>query len=130
MSKKILIVDDEPDAVEFVKAIVSEIGDFTLFTAHTGKDCLKVAESENPDLIILDVMMPEMSGFDAFGHLRKNDGLAETPVIMLTGISKESGIIFGKDDMGKFFGKEPEDFIDKPVNPEKLKEAVKKALNL
>lgn len=130
MNTKILIVDDEPDAVEYVKAIVSEIADFTLITANDGKECLEKAKEEQPDLIILDVMMPEMTGFEVFDALRRDSKTVQTPVIMLTGVSEESGIKFGKADMGGFFGKEPEDFIDKPVAPERLQESVKAALKL
>ena len=128
--KTILIVDDEPDAVEFVKAVISEIGDFPVITAFDGESGLEKAKTELPDLIILDVMMPKKNGFDVFYDLRQNPETRDIPVIMLTGVSEATGIKFSGKDMGEFLGKEPEDFIDKPVDPEKLQETIKKALEI
>ncbi len=128
--KTILIVDDEPDSIEFVKAIISEIGDFSIISAFDGESGLEKAKTELPNLIILDVMMPKKYGFEVFYDLRQNPETNNTPVIMLTGVSQKSGIKFSREDMGQFLGKEPEDFIDKPVDPERLQEAIKKALEI
>jgi CheY-like chemotaxis protein len=128
--KTILIVDDEPDSVEFVKAIISELGDFSLISASDGKSGLEKAKAELPDLIILDVMMPEKDGFSVFYDLRRSSETENIPVIMLTGVSEKTGIKFSEKEMGEFLGKEPEAFIDKPVDPEKLQEAVKRILGL
>lgn len=128
--KNILIVDDEPDAVEFVKAVISEIGDFSVISAFHGVDGLEKARAELPDLIILDVMMPGTNGFSVFHNLASNPETENIPVIMLTGVSEETGLKFSGEHMGKFLGREPEDFIDKPVEPERLQKAIKKALKI
>jgi len=127
--KKILVVDDNPDAIEFVKAVISGIGDYSVITATDGNQGLAKAQAESPDLIILDVMMPVKDGFMVFADFRKNPETMNIPVIMLTGVSEETGSKFGKKDMGKFIGQEPEEFIDKPVDPIKLQEIVKKILD-
>ena len=128
--KSILIVDDEPDAIEFVKAVISETGDFSVMSANDGESGLAKARTEVPDLIILDVMMPKKDGFSVFYDLRRTSETENIPVIMLTGVSEQTGIKFSGEDMEEFLGKKPEDFIDKPVDPEKLQKAIKKALEI
>ena len=129
---KILIVDDQSDTREFIKAVVSELGDFSIITGEDGEDGLQKAKAENPDLIILDVMMPKRDGFSVFNALRDDTaaGTDKIPVIMLTGVSKETGIKFSGEAMGEFFGKAPEEFIDKPIDPARLQDAVKAALGI
>ena len=128
--KKILVVDDNPDAVEFVKAIISTIENLSVITAYDGNAGLAKAKAEIPDLIILDVMMPGKDGFMVFSDLRKNPDTENIPVIMLTGVSEETGGRFGKKDLGEHIGKEPEEFLDKPVNPATLQETIKRILNV
>ena len=126
----ILIVDDEPDAIEFVKAVISEIGDLSVMSANDGERGLEKAKAEVPDLIILDVMMPKKDGFSVFYELRKNPETENIPVIMLTGVSEQTGIRFSGEHMEEFLGKKPEAFIDKPVDPDKLQKAIKNALGI
>ena len=128
--KTILIVDDDPDSVEFVEIVISEIGDFAILAAFHGIDGLEMARTELPDLIILDVMMPGTDGFRVFRDLGNDPETEKIPVIILTGVSEEMGLKFSGEHMGKFLGREPEDFIDKPVNPERLQKAIKKALRI
>ena len=84
MSKKrILIVDDDPDIVATVEFIL--IGDgYQVFSAKNGEEALKQATREKPDLIIMDIMMPEMDGLDACRHFKMNSSLKSIPIIMLT----------------------------------------------
>ena len=126
--KTILIVDDEDDARAFAESVVSDIGDFNVVEADNGDGCLAAAEEHTPDLIILDVMMPGKDGFATFNALRNQAATQEIPVIMLTGVSGETGIAFSADTMGEYFGKAPEAFIEKPVNPAQLQDAVRHAL--
>jgi len=128
--KTILVVDDEPDSVEFVTAIISEIGDFSIISASDGISGLEKAKAELPDLIILDVMMPKKYGFEVFHDLRRDSKTENIPVIMLTGVVEKTGIKFSREDMGEFLGKEPEDFIDKPVDPDRLQKTIKKVLGI
>ena len=127
--KSILVVDDEPDAIEYVDAILAEIGDFKIIPSYDGIDGQNKAKSEKPDLIILDVMMPEKDGFKVFYDLQKDPETKDIPIIMLTGVADKIGIQFFKKDMKDFMGNEPVDYIEKPLDPEKLKETVKKIFN-
>ena len=128
-AKNILIVDDNPDAAEFVKAVISVIGNFTVSTAYDGNSGLEKAKTEKPDLIILDVVMPGKDGFMVFSDLRKIPETENIPVVMLTGISAETGVKFGREDMGECIGKEPEEFLDKPVDPKRLHETILRIFN-
>jgi len=126
--KTILLVDDEPDALAFVEAIVSEMGDFNIVKASDGDSALREVRAGLPDLIILDVMMPGKEGFEVFYELNQDKQTANVPVIMLTGVSEERHMKFSAKAMGDYFGSEPFAFIDKPVNPEKLQKAIQGAL--
>jgi len=127
--KKILIADDEQDAVEFVKTVAEEAGDFEIFEANDGNQAVELAKKEHPDLIILDVHMPKKDGFNAFCDIRKVPELQDTPVVMLTGVAAEFGFSFSKEDMGNFLGSEPIEFLDKPVNPIRLQQVIEEVLS-
>ncbi len=124
--KTILVVDDEPDAITFVNAVLSNLGDFNIISSSDGPDCLEKAQTEHPDLIILDIMMPEMDGFKVFYELRKNESTKDIPIIMLTGVADKVGIRFFKKDMQDYMGSEPAEYIEKPLDPEKLRNAVQR----
>jgi len=124
----ILVVDDEPDAIEFVKAIISETGEFSVITALDGESGVEKAKAELPDLVILDVMMPKKNGFEVFYELRRDPRTAHIRAIMLTAVSEKMGMKYSKEAMGEFYGKEPEDFIDKPIDPERLQDAIRNVL--
>lgn len=128
--KTILVVDDEPDAIAFVEAIISEMGEFDVITAPDGESGLEKARAELPDLVILDVMMPKKVGFEVFYDLRRDPSTEHIPVIMLTGVSQQIGMKYSKEAMGEFYGKEPEDFIDKPIAPKRLQDAIQNILGL
>ena len=124
--KTILIVDDEPEAIEFVKTAISEMGDYAVISAPDGERGFEKAKAEIPDLIILDVMMPGKQGFYVFHDIRQEPTTKHIPVIMLTGIGDATGVRFSKEDMGEYLGKEPEDYIEKPVDPKTLQAAIRK----
>jgi len=129
-NKKVLIIDDEPDATAFSEAMLSELGDFEIVTAANGLEGLQKAEAIKPDLIILDVQMPVMNGFQVFKELKKKDDTENIPVIMLTGIATTTGLRYDAKDMGITLGSEPNAFIDKPVEPEEFHKTVSKILGL
>ena len=119
MKTKILLVDDEKDIVEFLQYNLSNEG-FKVITAFNGQEALDKL-SQKPDLIILDVMMPKMDGYEACGRIRAIDEFKNTPVIFLTAKSSEldevHGLNIGADD-----------FIQKPISPKKLIARVKSNL--
>ena len=88
----------------------------------------KKAMEELPDLIVLDVQMPKMDGFEVFNKLRTADVTKEIPIIMLTGIREKAGIGFSAEDMKKFYGEGPDGYVEKPISPEDLVKIVKENL--
>ncbi len=117
MSKKILVVDDDPNIVNLIRAFLSKIG-FEIMEANDGLDGLQKARTENPDLIILDVMLPKLDGFK-FARLLKFDELhRDTPILMLTAKSDE------KDEKtGKAMGADA--YLTKPFKNQELIDQVK-----
>ena len=127
MAKKVLIVDDEPDAVDFTKEVVESEG-HNVVTASDGSKGLAAMRKENPDLVILDVQMPDMDGFEVFQEMKRDESLKPIPVIMLNGIREKVGIGFSADEMKSFMGERPNDYIEKPIDPAKLRQALNKIL--
>ena len=118
-----LVVDDEPVARDFVRAIL-ESADWKVIEAPDGDTALKLAKEQKPQLVLLDVQMPGESGFSVFASLREEPATATIPVIMVTGVAEKTGIKFSGKEMGEFIGKEPEAYLEKPVDPETLKSTV------
>lgn len=90
-SKKILAVDDENDVLLIIKTALLSEG-FEVKTASGGADGIAIAREFQPDLVILDVMMPEMTGFDVLKEMRGIPALKQVPVIMLTGVADKEKI--------------------------------------
>ena len=118
-----LVVDDEAVARGFLRAILESI-DWKVIEAADGQSALKVAAEQEPQLILLDVQMPGLSGFTTYADLRKNPATSDIPVIMVTGIAEKTGMRFSAKAMGEYMGKEPEAYLEKPVDPEILKSTV------
>ncbi|WP_437395656.1 response regulator transcription factor [Flagellimonas lutimaris] len=91
MRKKILIVDDEPNIVMSLEYAFKK-KDFEVFIARDGTEALEIAEKETPDLILLDIMMPEMDGYETLKRVRGNKKLQHTKVVFLSAKSKEKDI--------------------------------------
>ena len=124
--KRILIVDDEPDAIDIVEAMLSEIEGIITLSANDGNSGLEKAKEAKPNLIILDVQMPGKDGFEVFYELKKDESTKDIPIIMLTGIGEKTGIRFSSESMEEFMGTPPEAYIEKPVDAETLQNTVSK----
>jgi DNA-binding response OmpR family regulator len=83
MRKKILVVDDEDDILNFLELVLGEKG-FDVVTASGGQEALTKAQLEHPDLVLLDIMMPQMDGWEVLKLLRVDEETAEIPVAMLS----------------------------------------------
>lgn len=118
-----LVVDDEAVARDFARAILESVG-WKVIEATDGETALKTVTEQKPELILLDVQMPGESGFSVFAELRENPATASIPIIMVTGVAEKTGIKFSGKEMGEFIGKEPEAYLEKPVDPEVLKSTV------
>ncbi len=125
--KTVLVADDEANVHEFVKVALENEG-VTIVSAADGDEALEKVRSCQPDLVILDVQMPEKDGFQVFAALRADPSTATVPVIMLTAIGELTGLRFNAKDMGEFIGKEPDAYIEKPVDPALLQGEVKRLL--
>jgi two-component system alkaline phosphatase synthesis response regulator PhoP len=111
MKKKILVVDDEKDIVELLSYNLSKEG-LTVMTARNGREALERVK-QKPDLIILDIMMPEMNGLEVLREIKKNTDTASIPVLLLTAKGSETDEIVGLE-IGA------DDYIIKPVKIGKI----------
>ena len=109
---KILIVDDVMSNVLLLKVLLTN-EKFAIATASNGRQALEQVEKGNPDLVLLDVMMPDMSGFEVAQHLKSNPNTADIPIIFLTALNSTADIVKG-------FQVGANDFISKPFNKEEL----------
>ena len=109
---KILIVDDVMSNVLLLKVLLTN-EKFAIATASNGRQALEQVEKENPDLVLLDVMMPDMSGFEVAQHLKSNPNTADIPIIFLTALNSTADIVKG-------FQVGANDFISKPFSKEEL----------
>jgi DNA-binding response OmpR family regulator len=117
MTKKILVVDDKPELRTLLKSYLIQEG-FDVAVAGDGQEALYVSRSEKPDLIILDLMMPEMSGYD---FMRAYSREADTPVIILTAKLEENDKVLGLE-LGA------DDYVTKPFSPRELTARVRAVL--
>lgn len=120
MKQRILVVDDEPEAVELVEFNLKQAG-YAVVTAADGSEALKKARTQTPDLIVLDVMLPEMDGFEICKTLRLESATARVPIIMLTAKAAEIDRVLGLE-LGA------DDYLTKPFSPRELLLRVKKIL--
>jgi len=122
MPQKILVVDDEPDTIEYVTAIIEDMGDYQVLSASNGEEAVEKAEAELPDLIILDVMMPKKDGYAAFTELQEEESTKNIPVIMLSSLAALGEYLRGPVEV------RPKLFVDKPIEPEKLERIITRIL--
>lgn len=108
---KILLVDDEPDILEFLKYNLEANG-LEVIVGNNGLEALDKL-SENPDLIILDIMMPHLDGYEVYKKIREREDFKDVPIIFLTAKSEETDVIKGLE-LGA------NDYIQKPISPKKL----------
>ena len=118
--KKILVVDDEADILEIVQYNL-EKGDFAVNTASNGLEAIEIAAEWNPDLILLDVMMPEMDGMETCMRLRSNADLENSVIAFLTARGEDYSQIAG-------FESGADDYITKPIKPRVLLSRIKALL--
>ena len=119
---KILLVDDESDILEFVSYNLKK-ENFEVFTASNGLEAIKIAKIEKPNLIILDVMMPEMDGIETCNELRQIDALKKTIIVFLSARSEEFSQLAGYEAGGN-------DYLTKPIKPKILISKIKALLKL
>jgi two-component system phosphate regulon response regulator PhoB len=117
---KILVVDDEPDAIELIKFNLKAAG-YEVLTAADGDEALKKARAALPDLIVLDLMLPEVDGLEVCKILRRDHRVSATPILMLTAKAAEIDRVLGLE-LGA------DDYVTKPFSPRELVLRVKRLL--
>jgi len=123
MVKTILVVDDYSDIVVSVKQVLEDTtGEYRVISADSGEKCLQILQQVTtlPDLILLDIMMPGMSGWDVAARIKQNDRWRDVPIVFLTAKGDEMSVGIGH--------LASEDYIVKPFDIMKLKESVKRIL--
>jgi len=120
MKQKILVVDDEPEAVELVEFNLKQAG-YDVATAADGDEALKKAKANQPALMVLDLMLPEIDGLEVCKLLRRDQTTAKIPILMLTAKAAEIDRVLGLE-LGA------DDYVTKPFSPRELVLRVKKIL--
>jgi signal transduction histidine kinase/CheY-like chemotaxis protein len=114
-TRLIEVIEDDPQISSVVKALLEEEG-FAVIPAHTGTDALRIARQHKPDLITLDIYLPDMNGFDLLAELHKDPATQPIPVIVLSIlVDKEKGLQLGATD-----------YLEKPIDAEKLRDVIKR----
>jgi two-component system alkaline phosphatase synthesis response regulator PhoP len=121
MIYRILVVDDEKDIVDILKYNLEKENEFQVVTAFDGKEALEKAVSDKPNLIVLDIMMPELNGFEVCKRLKTDPATSKIPVIFLTAKENEIDEIIGLE-LGA------DDYIQKPISPRKVLARVKSVI--
>lgn len=120
MAKKVLIIEDDPDINQLIRTYLEKEG-YRVSAALTGTEGMRLAKSEHPDMIILDLMLPEMDGFEICKRIRSDAKIAETPIIILTAKTEEADTIVGLE-LGA------DEYVTKPFSPKSLVARVKALL--
>lgn len=121
---KILLVDDDPDFVDATRIVLET--EYDVSVALNGDEGLAKARAEKPDLIILDIIMPDKDGFMVCEELKSDANLADVPVMMLTSFAERKGETSLAVTQGMML--EAEDYVDKPVRPDELLKRVEALL--
>ena len=121
MKKKILIVDDETDMVDLV-TLRLEAADYEVFAAYNGEEALEKAKTKNPDLILLDAILPMLDGFQVCRHLKKDTNLTKIPIIMFSALTR-------KEDLENFKKAKANAYITKPFDSKELLDTIKELID-
>lgn len=121
--KKVLVIDDNPTIVELIKYAVNLRGEYSVVVAYDGVEGLERIYAENPDCVIIDVKMPRMDGYQLARSLRSDIRTANTPMIILSAMTREedqaAGLLSGVDE-----------YLTKPFKPSALNAAIERVLRL
>jgi twitching motility two-component system response regulator PilH len=113
-----LVIDDEPDVTTYHSTLLSDHG-WDVRTANNGNDGLSLAKEERPDVVLLDVMMPERGGLSTLIGFRKDPTLKSVPVVLVTGIQESLTADF-ENFLDRFKHYNPDGYVEKPIDPDAL----------
>jgi len=121
---KVLVIDDEADFCYFVKKNLIQNGQFDVISATNGKDGLELAENELPDIILLDLFMPDMPGEDVAAALKVNTATADIPILFVTALATNDDIVDSEENkIGNNY------ILPKPIRTKKLIETIMNILS-
>ncbi|HDZ49641.1 hypothetical protein LCGC14_1438880 [marine sediment metagenome] len=120
MAKKIVLAEDEPQIARLIEFKLKKEG-YQVIWKENGEEALKAIKADKPDLILLDIMMPVMDGYEVLRRVKEDENLKSIPVVMLTARAQEKDVVKGID-LGA------EDYITKPFHPAELLARVKRIL--
>jgi DNA-binding response OmpR family regulator len=120
MAHTILVVDDDPKIVRVVEINLTQAG-YQVRTAADGEEALAVVAKERPDLVLLDVMMPRLDGFETLKRLKADPASTDIPVVMLTARAQDEDVFEG-------YGAGAQWYLTKPFEPEELRQVVRHVL--
>ncbi len=120
--KRILLIDDEPDSTRLLKLNLEKTGSYEVREENRSEHALAVARTFRPDLVILDILMPNVDGGEVAAQLKADEALKETPLIFLTAVARKKEA----EEAGGTIGGHP--FIAKPVSLEEVIESIEKCL--
>jgi len=129
VKKTVLIVDEDPDVRQFVRTVLGLDG-YDFIDAVNGQVAYEKAKEQRPDLVVMDVQMPKKDGLSALYDLRNDPETKGIPVILLTGVAETTGVRFSADTVEEFMGERPDAYIDKPADPDHLRQTARKLLGL
>ena len=138
MAKKVLIIDDELDSISFISSILEDNG-YDYISADNGIEGLELTRKEMPDLILLDLIMPEKSGITMFQELKRDLDLSHIPVVVVSGVSQVTGVDFrnftsklkevGENGSVETTLAAPDGFVEKPIDPREMIEVINDILS-
>jgi CheY-like chemotaxis protein len=123
MGKKILVVDDEADVVTYLTSVLKDAG-YETFEASNGEEAMEIVLREKPDLVTLDITMPEMTGVKAYRTMKEDEALKKIPVVIVTGVTHD----FKQFISTRTQVPPPEGYLEKPVQPEALLNEVRRLI--
>ena len=128
MGKKIMVIDDEPDLITYLTTLLEENG-YETDSAKDGIEGLEKIKEFKPDLVCLDILMPEKSGIGLYRELRKDDELKGIPVVIVTGFKGDDNpLLTFKEFLYKRSVPGPEGYIEKPINQQEFLDTIKEKI--
>jgi twitching motility two-component system response regulator PilH len=123
-NRNVVIIDDEPDVTNYLGTLLTDRG-WSVRTANSADEGLAIARENPPDIVLLDLMMPERGGLSTLVAFRKDERLRSVRIVIVTGIDQEVHGIYGKDEhydayLGRLRRFHADAYLEKPVDPEEL----------
>lgn len=121
----VFVIDDEQDNLDYIETILNE-AEYDVQTYKSGAVALENMKKKLPDIVFLDVQMPDMNGFQVLKIMQADEELKSIPVVFLSAIGSITGIEYNSTEIESRYGVRPNDFISKPIDLDKIIDTLKK----